>query len=127
MLRRVEVAFAIDTTASMQRAIVAARRVAATLAEDASKRDIALRLGLVEYRDDWPQFGFVARVVTRFTDPPGFLEALGRIEAARRGDGTLDEAVLDGLAAALPRRPATGPAPGTSTGRRARRESWRPG
>jgi hypothetical protein len=101
-LRRVEIAFVIDTTASMQQTIDAARRVAARLAEDASKRDIALRLGLVEYRDDAPIFGFVARVVTRFTDPAGFREALGRIEAARRGDGSLDEAVLDGLAVALP-------------------------
>ena len=103
-LRRVEIAFVIDTTASMQATIDAARRLAARLAADATERyrDVALRLSLVEYRDRSPAFGFVARVVTPFTDPQGFRAALETIAAAKRGDGSVDEAVLDGVATALP-------------------------
>src|SRR5206468_3241583 len=40
-----------------------------------------------------------------FTDPAGFRAALDRIEAAPRGDGSIDEAVLDGVATALPAAP----------------------
>jgi hypothetical protein len=106
-LKRIYVAFAIDTTASMQATIDAARRLASGLADETrgSARDVTLRLGLVEYRDASPSFGFRARVVTEFTDPRGFLKALERIEAAKRGDGSVDEAVMDGLAIALPAAP----------------------
>ncbi len=112
-LRRVEIAFVIDTTASMQATIDAARRLAERLIADAADRhrDVVLRLALVEYRDRSPIFGFVARIVTPFTDPGGFRAALDRISAAKRGDGTVDEAVLDGLAAALPPRAAERPGP----------------
>src|SRR5581483_683575 len=103
-LRRVEIAFAIDTTASMQATIDAARHLAEQLIADASARyrDVVLRLALVEYRDRSRQYDFVTRVVTPFTDPEGFRAALDRISAAKRGDGSVDEAVLDGIAAALP-------------------------
>ena len=66
-LRRVEIAFAIDTTASMQATIVAARHLAEQLIADASRadiRDVVLRLALVEYRDRAREYGFVTRVVT---------------------------------------------------------------
>lgn len=104
-LRRIYVAFAIDTTASMQATIESARALAADLAAEATERhrDVTLRLALVEYRDASPAFGFRIRPVTGFTDPVGFRAALGRIEAAGRGDGSVAEAVLDGVAAALPR------------------------
>ncbi len=49
-----------------------------------------------------PLFGFKARKVTGFTSPEGFLAALNRTNAATRGDGSVDEAVLDGLSLALP-------------------------
>ena len=103
-LRQVDIAFAIDTTKSMQATIDAARKVAERLVADASERhrDIALRLALVEYRDNSPIFGFITKIVTGFTDPAGFLDALRTLGAAARGDGSLDEAVLDGVAAALP-------------------------
>jgi hypothetical protein len=110
-LRHVYIAFVIDTTASMQATIDAARRVAAALADDTARRehDINLQLALVAYRDTSPIFGYTTRVVTPFVDPRGFHTALGRIEAAKRGDGTIDEAVLEGVAVALP---AAGNSPG---------------
>ncbi|MBV8268686.1 MAG: VWA domain-containing protein [Planctomycetaceae bacterium] len=112
-LRRLEIAFVIDTTESMQATIDAARRLAAQLVAETSKSrsDVTLRLALVEYRDDSPVFGFKARIVTPFTDPAGFRAALFRIEAAERGDGSVEEDMLDGVAMALPRAP--GERPGT--------------
>jgi hypothetical protein len=103
-LRRVYIAFVIDTTASMQSTIDAARRLAANLVAGTARGgpDVVLQLALVEYRDTSPVFGFTTRVVTPFDDPAGFRAALHRIEAARKGDGSIDEAVLDGIAAALP-------------------------
>ena len=103
-LKSVYVAFAIDTTASMQATIEAARRLAADLVAAASTRlgDVRLRLALVEYRDADPRFGFKARIATSFTSPEGFLAALNRTNAALKGDGSVDEAVFDGLALALP-------------------------
>ncbi|MBX6316672.1 MAG: VWA domain-containing protein, partial [Isosphaeraceae bacterium] len=102
------IAFAIDTTSSMQASIEAARAMASALVADASKRyrDVTLRLGLVEYRDAAPVFGYKVRKVTGFTDPAGLRAALDRIGAAKSGDGSIDEAVLDGITMALP------PAPG---------------
>ena len=111
-LRVVDVAFVIDTTASMGRSIAAARKLAADLVASASRRygDINLRFALVEYRDVAAHYGFVARRVSRLTDPAGFLDALKAISPATRGDGTIAERVLDGLALALP------PGPGDRSG-----------
>ena len=108
-LRQVYIALAIDTTASMQSTIVAARRAAEALVADASRRHagVTLHLALVAYRDVDPLYGYVARLVTDFTDPPGFRAALDRIEAATSADGSVDEAVLDGVAVALPAVPGT--------------------
>jgi von Willebrand factor type A domain len=103
-LKAVDVAFAIDTTASMQATIEAARKLAADLVASAEKRfsDVKLRFALVEYRDADPRYGFKVRKVTGFTSPEGFLAALNRTNAATRGDGSVDESVLDGLSLALP-------------------------
>lgn len=116
-LRRVCIAFVIDTTASMKATIVAARSLAATLVEDATRadRDIELQLALVEYRDTSPVFGFTTRVVTPFGGPGDFRLALDRVGAANRADGSIDEAVLDGVAAALPAEEGERPRP-PSTG-----------
>jgi von Willebrand factor type A domain len=105
-LKVVYVAFAIDTTASMQSTIEAARRLASELVASASKRfaDVRLKFALVEYRDADPRYGFKARTVTPFTSAEGFLASLNRTNAATRGDGSVDEAVLDGVALALPPR-----------------------
>ncbi len=109
-LKRIYVAFAIDTTASMQASIDAARTMAEQLVAEASRSyaDVTLRLALVEYRDESPVYGFRNRVVTEFTDPDGFRQALGQIAAAKHGDGSVDEMVLDGVATALP-KPAEEP------------------
>jgi hypothetical protein len=103
-LRRVYIAFVIDTTASMHAPIVAARRLAARLVDETVERnrDIDLKLALVEYRDQSPVFGFRARIVSSFDNPRSFRKALDRIDAAPRADGSVDESVLDGVAAALP-------------------------
>ena len=106
-LKVVDVAFAIDTTASMQSTIEAARRLASDLVASASRQfvDVKLRFALVEYRDADPRYGFKARVVSSFTNTEGFLAALNRTNAATRGDGSVDESVLDGVALALPPGP----------------------
>lgn len=105
-LETVYVAFAIDTTASMRASVEAAKELAEQIVSDASRRHagVRLRLGLVEYRDEAPSvYGFKTRILTHFTDPASFRRALDRVEPAQGGDGTVDEQVLDGLAAALPR------------------------
>jgi hypothetical protein len=106
-LKHVYVAFAIDTTASMQATIDAAKTLATDLASEVSKRysDVTLHLALVEYRDDSPGFGFKARLAAPFTDAPGFRGIIGTLSAAHRGDGSVDEAVFDGVALALPGSP----------------------
>jgi hypothetical protein len=103
-LRQVYIAFAIDTTSSMGATIDAARKLASDLAAEVSQRyqDVTLHLALVEYRDDSPGFGFKARLVTPFTQPDGFRAFLKSLAAASRGDGSVDESVLDGVALALP-------------------------
>ncbi len=103
-LKRLDVAFVIDTTASMQGAIEGVRRLAEKLIEDASERyrDVTLRLALIEYRDATPEFAYAVRRVTDFADPRSFRQALEGLAAADRGDGSIDESVLDGLEAALP-------------------------
>ncbi len=106
-LKHVYIAFAVDTTASMQATIDAAKAVANGLAARAAKDhgDVTLHFALVEYRDDSPGFGFKARLTTKFTEPLGFRAYVDTIAAARVGDGTLDESVLDGIALALPGTP----------------------
>jgi len=120
-LRQVYIAVAIDTTASMQGTIDAARRAAGTLVADAGKRvGVTLHLALIAYRDVDPIYGYAARLVTDFTDPAGFRAALGQVEAATHADGSVDEAVLDGVATALPAPPGTTVGelhPGWPTGR----------
>ncbi len=103
-LKVVDVAFAIDTTASMQGTIDAARKLAAGLVEATARRhaDVSIRFALVEYRDASPHYGFRARKVSGFTDAEGFLTALNRVTAATKGDGSVAERVLDGVALALP-------------------------
>ncbi len=106
-LRAVDVAFVVDTTASMQGSIDAARKLAADLVASASKRygDVILRFALVEFRDAAPHYGFRARRVSKLTDASGFLSALKTIGAATRGDGSVDEQVFDGVTLALPKGP----------------------
>lgn len=122
-LKSVYVAFAVDTTASMQSTIEAARVLARELVATASKRfgDVRLKLALVEYRDADPRYGFQARTVTTFTSPEGFLASLNRTNAATRGDGSVDESVFNGVALALP------PGPGDPPGEHVDWPTGRPG
>lgn len=103
-LKQLNVVFVVDTTASMQASLDAARRLAAELVAEASRRyrDMTLRLALVEYRDAAPAYGFRARATTPFTDPTGFLRVLESVSVARAGDGSVDEQVLEGVDLALP-------------------------
>ena len=101
-LRRIDIAFVIDTTSSMRRYIEAARSLAAELADEAESDEITLRLALVAYRDRNPSFGYNVRIAAPFSTIGGFRAALDRLEASTRGDGSVSESVLDGIDAALP-------------------------
>lgn len=106
-LRRIDVAFVMDTTASMQGSLDQARELAEELAAEAARRhgDVILRLALVEYRDAAPAYGFRARVTAPFGDPAGFRRTLDGVRVAKAGDGSVDEQVLEGVALALPPEP----------------------
>lgn len=110
-LRAVDVAFVVDTTASMGGSIAAARQLAADLVASAARRyrDVKLRFALVEYRDLDPRYGFAARRVAKLTDAEGFLAALKTINAATRGDGSVAEQVFAGVDLALPAAPGDRP------------------
>jgi von Willebrand factor type A domain len=106
LLRRLDVAFVIDSTASMQTSIEACKRLADDLVGRSDSADITLRLALVEFRDASPTFGFKTRIASDFVGAAAFRAALDRVSAASQGDGSVDEAVLDGVLAALPRSPS---------------------
>ena len=112
LLKTIYLAVVLDTTASMGATIEEARAFAADLVNSARDRyrDVTLKLALVEYRDQAPEFGFAVRIAAPFGDPSRFLDALGRLKAATSGDGTVEERVLDGMGAALP--PLLGGTPG---------------
>ena len=101
-LRQIDIAFVIDTTSSMRRYIEAARSLAAELSDRAASDEATLRLALVAYRDQHPSFGYNVRIAAPFSTIGGFRAALDRLEASTRGDGSVDESVLDGIDAALP-------------------------
>ena len=99
-LRQVYIAFVIDTTNSMRPAIEAVRRVVEELSDERSPRyrGLSLRVALVEYRDQ--DAGYPR--AQDFRPPAALRPILGTVEAAARGDGTIPEAVFDGVTAALP-------------------------
>ena len=112
-LKVVDVAFAIDTTASMQSTIEAARQLA--------ERPGGVGLAAVRRRQAPVRAGGVSRrrpAITgsrpgrspRSPAPRGSSPSLNRTNAATRGDGSVDESVLDGVALALP--PGPGDPPG---------------
>ena len=105
LLQTVYLSVTIDTTASMGATIAAARVFAEQLVSQAQARyqGVTLRLALVEYRDRAQVFGFSTRIASDFVEPSRFLAALKRLEAAKEGDGSVDERVLDGVESSLPR------------------------
>jgi hypothetical protein len=107
LLRHVYIAFVIDTTTSMaatfDKVKASVKGVIERLAKDFP--DAVLHLALVEYRDDAPGYGFRARLTTKFTEPLGFRAFLAALGPPVFGDQSVDEAVLDGVALALPGAP----------------------
>ena len=103
-LKQVYLAFVVDTTQSMQAPIEAVKLFAARLAEEAQRRSQSLvfHVALLEYRDQDKVFGFETKLVTDFTDPATFKQALTGMTSANKGDGTTAEAVMAGVRAALP-------------------------
>jgi hypothetical protein len=99
-LRQIYIAFVIDTTNSMRPAIDAVRKVVDELSDERSPRfrGLSLRVALVEYRDRDPGFPRAAD----FRPPAALRPILSTVEPAPRGDGTIPEAVFDGVSAALP-------------------------
>jgi hypothetical protein len=106
-LKRIYIAFAIDTTRSMQASLDAVKSMATSLVADTAKRyaDVTLKLALVEYRDADPAYGFRSRIATRFTDPARFQTEIGGLTVSQHADGSVDESVFDGVARALPPAP----------------------
>jgi hypothetical protein len=110
-LKQVFIAFVIDTTRSMQASIEAVRATATALVDAAGRRyaDVTLHLAVVEYRDADPAYGFRSHVASDFTGPARFHKAIAALRVSKHADGSVDEAVLDGVASALPRRPGEPP------------------
>lgn len=102
-VRHVDVLFAIDSTASMRDSWNAALKFAMTLVESLKNQndDKIFRFGLVEYRDRSNSFRFVSRLTAGLTDSSEFSVKLGGSTAAEVGDGSIDEAVFDGVETAL--------------------------
>ncbi len=108
LIGQVDVAFVVDTTASMRPFIDAAREHIRRIADEIGHAgDLDLRFAVVEYRDHPPQeTTFVVRAHP-FGDGDGLQQALEQLEPV--GGGDPPEAVLDGLieAATLQWRPST--------------------
>ncbi len=104
LLKELDLAFVIDTTASMQNTIDAVKILAKDLVDSTRRRyaGMRLRLALVEYRDRSTAYAFETRRTIDFSDPGSFEAALSQVSAAEHGDGSVEEAVLSGVRAALP-------------------------
>ncbi|HEU5117306.1 MAG TPA: vWA domain-containing protein, partial [Isosphaeraceae bacterium] len=111
LLKELDLAFVIDTTASMQNTIDAVKTLAKQLVDTTRRQysGMRLRLALVEYRDHSPSYAFETRRTIDFTDPQTFEAALGQVKAAPRGDGSIEESVLTGVRSALPHEPGDDP------------------
>jgi hypothetical protein len=100
MLNHFDIAFIVDTTASMGSFIrVAQKEMKDTLSMLSKQRNIDMRVAVVEYRDHPPQdFSFVTKVHD-FTDD---LDTIQKVidQLTPQGGGDLPEAVFDGVVAA---------------------------
>lgn len=106
LVAQTDMAFVVDTTGSMQPFINAARKHIGRIARDAVRDGLALRLGLVEYRDHPPEDSSFATAenpiraakVWQFTESiETFEQWLESLKAEGGGDEA--EAVWDGLIA----------------------------
>jgi hypothetical protein len=97
-LNQVDLAFVVDTTASMGPFIAAAQAQMITMARALlASADVNMRIGVVEYRDHPPQDRMVYRAHP-MGDLRGAEEAIKHLRPQGGGDGP--EAVLDGVLAA---------------------------
>jgi hypothetical protein len=98
-INSVDLAFVVDTTASMGSLIgVAKRQMVEMLRAVRSAADVDLRLGVVEYRDHPPQDRLVYRVHPMRPDLDKAQRVIDALSVDGGGDGP--EAVLDGVLAA---------------------------
>lgn len=96
-LNHVDVGFVIDTTGSMGSFLQAAKaELLSTLGELSALQGVALRVGLVEYRDHPPQdHTFITKVVDLTDDMKAMQRRINKLQASGGGDEA--EAVLRGV------------------------------
>ena len=99
-INQFDLAFVVDTTASMSNLIHAAQKQLVQVIDAlADGSDVDMRLGIVEYRDHPPQDNMVSRVYP-FTDDSA--KAKKTIKALKvNGGGDAPEAVFAGVVSAL--------------------------
>jgi uncharacterized protein YegL len=97
--RTVDLAFILDTTGSMGEEISAVKATIHKVAAALGQKDVALRIGLVEYKDRTDPF--VTRVYDMTSDVGRFQSDVSRLSAA--GGGDYPESVNEGLHVGLTR------------------------
>jgi hypothetical protein len=97
--RTIDVAFILDTTGSMSEEIASVKSTIAKVAAGLGEKDVAVRIGLVEYKDRGD--AFVTRVHPFATDVKGFAASVAGISAG--GGGDTPESVNEGIHVALTR------------------------
>jgi hypothetical protein len=97
--RTVDLAFILDTTGSMGEEIAAVKSTIHKVAATLGQRDVAFRVGLVEYKDRSDPF--VTRVYDMTSDVGSFQSDVSRLSAA--GGGDYPESVNEGLHVGLTR------------------------
>jgi uncharacterized protein YegL len=95
--RPVDVAFILDTTGSMAEEIDAVRSTIAKVGRELGKQSVAVRLGLVEYKDRGDVF--VTKIHPFAASSDRFLADVAQVSAA--GGGDMPESVNEGLHVAL--------------------------
>jgi hypothetical protein len=97
-INALDLAFVVDTTGSMRGLIAAAQRQMITMLDALSRTaGVAMRLGVVEYRDHPPQDPLVYRAHGLTADLATARKTIDGLEAA--GGGDTPESVLDGVLA----------------------------
>jgi hypothetical protein len=98
-INQVDLAFVVDTTGSMGPFLHAAQRQMVSMIHGlVSAADVAMRLGVVEYRDHPPQDRLLTRAVDFTADLRAGEATIGGLRHQGGGDGP--EAVFDGVIAA---------------------------
>jgi hypothetical protein len=95
--RTIDVAFILDTTGSMSEEITSVKSTIAKVAAGLGDGNVAVRIGLVEYKDRGDSF--VTRVHPFSSDAKGFAQSVSGISAG--GGGDTPESVNEGIHVAL--------------------------